>query len=391
MTHFEIIFIVIVGMSGFGIWKGIKALKAYIKKYKPKVDDSASYLDGESESLPGNFNELVNQLEKQRVEYYYKTKGLFKRAFLKTWAVLVVTVFVVVAIINGIPEIIEIPAIIGPLAMTAFLSFVFSGIYTLFRKGTNQETFTHILKMNLIAKMASHVNPAFTFIDEGIEEDRFHAADLFIGKTFKSEDTIRGKIEGQNIVVSECHVETTHSRGKDSNVTYVYFNGLFLDMELKNKQLPNLKIIPKTNVKNEIKHESFSISKITKMFDNLGNQNSNHHYRTLKIHDIKDKVLKPLFDGDNYVVFGSEAAKAHLSSNFHKVIDFILAKFEYCDAFISIQDGHFYLAISWNQNMFDSNTILKDPLPESGLVTKIHQDLQFIDQIIGEICLMNKL
>lgn len=392
MDHFLLIFIVVTALGVFAFWKGIKSFLSFLKKFKPHVDSSKTYLDDDKGSvLPSAFDQIIKSLEKQRIISFNKIKGLFKRSFLKTWFVLAFLFFVLAALIGEQTEEVDSAMIIGPLMISFFLSLTGSGIYALVRKGQIKSKFSKLIKKELVAKVVKHVNPNLNFTETGIDESVFQAADLFLGKTFRSEDSIHGTVEGQKVTVSECHIETTVKTGKDSSMTYVYFNGMFVQLDLQMNLSSSLKIIPRINVENERKHEQFSFSNLKGMFKNLENPSNNQSYGTLKIHNANKKVATPIFEGEKYSVFGLTEVEKNLTPNFHKVIDFILAKFEYRDVFISINNGHFYLAISWNQNMFDSDSIMKESLLESGLVDKIHQDLLFINQIIKEVSLMNKI
>ena len=80
-----------------------------------------------------------------------------------------------------------------------------------------------------------------------------------------------------------------------------------------------------------------------------------------------------------------------MNDKFLKVADFILGKYEYKDVFISINKNKLYLALSWNQDMFETDAFLKKSLLESKIAEKVHQDILFINQAIKEVNLINKL
>lgn len=392
MDQFSILFIVVTALTVFAIWKGGGALIKKFKSFKPHVDSSNEFLKSEDVSdLPSEVKRLLLSLEKQRLELHLKNKGLFGRSFFQTWLVLVALAFAGILFFGDAQAKTEPATMIGPLLITAILSLIGAGIYTLIRKAYRKSGFIKTLKQELITELTQCVNPGLTFSEKGIEFSEFKQAVLFKGLTFKSEDQISGTVEGHEVSISECDIQTTVKTSKDNSTTYIYFNGLFVQMDLNSpKWQTSLKVIPRINVDNEIKHESFSFSNVKDLFKNLENPISNQHYGTLEIHHGK-KVAEPIFENEKYAVFGSEAVKPLITSNFHKVVDFILAKFNYRDAFISIQNGRFYLAICWNQNMFDPKKILDQNLKDSGVVEQIHRDLLFINQIISEVSLMNKL
>ena len=212
-----------------------------------------------------------------------------------------------------------------------------------------------------------------------IEEDEFNGAELFYGSVFTSEDTIEGTVEDEYVSISECEQRNSSNYNRNE-ATITYFNGLFVQLHLKkiNLSVP-LKLIP-----------TYNLEKNTLTIDLLEENlpiGSPNILRIQEENEIKLNVNSPF---KAYCENEAEAL-ALMDKKFLKVVDFIFGKYEYRDVFISINNDKLFLAISWNQDMFETNAFLKKSLIESKIAEKIYQDILFINQVIKEVGLINKL
>lgn len=376
MDNFALIFIVVAALGLFAFWKFTQFIIKVVKKAQPEKSDSSKFSEGTS-TLPGNFNEIVNKLEKERERLYNKTKGLFRRAFFRTWFFIACGILLLVATLTDADKL-EIAAIIGPLVMSAFIALIGGGIYTLVKKGSNSYTFSKKLKKDLVSQIVTFVNPELSFSGEAIEKADFDKADLFNGSVFTSEDTITGTIEDEWVSISECE-QRNSSINNRSNTIITYFDGLFIQLQLKSINLSSpLKFIPVYNIdKNVLKYK---IRENSLRFDSL---------KILRIKE-EDEIL---LSTTKYKAYSDnkEEVQAIINEKFLKVIDFILGKYDYKDVFISIHGDKLYLALGWNQDMFETDAFLKKSLIESNIAEKVHQDIIFINQAIKEVNLINKM
>lgn len=375
MDNFALIFIVVTALGLLAFWKIGRFVFKMVKNAQPEKDSSAKFNDGETK-LAGQFDDIVKSLEKERQVLYTRTKGLFKRAFFRTWFFLTCGLMLLIAILSP-SENLEVAIVIGPIVMSAFVALIGGGIYTLVKKNTNSYDFSRKLKKQLVSKIVTFVNPELSFSGIAIDKEDFNQANLFPGSVFTSEDTIQGTIEGEEVSISECEQRNTAVNSR-SEKRITYFDGLFIILQLKNINLSApLKIIPTYNVeKNTIKLGESSLK--------IGNPN---------MILIKDKDEITLDVSDKFKAFceNKAEAKAIMNDKFLKVADFILGKYEYKDVFISINKNKLYLALSWNQDMFETDAFLKKSLLESKIAEKVHQDILFINQAIKEVNLINKL
>ena len=363
-----------------------------------------------------DFDHIINRLEEVRARYYAKTKGLFKRAFFRTWLALAI-VLISMAVLLSQPDGLTAVQFIGPGLIAAFLSLIGAGLYSLIKKGGNLHKFTRKFKEDLVTEMVQAVNPDLGFYDEGISTEEFDRADLFPDNrkttSFSSEDKISGTIKGTRVVIAECHKRGRVTKGhsgvvlkvkgvpipvshsySDQGPSYIdYFKGLFVQMELRQMVLPTpLKVLPAKAVKKEV----------TTGFDT-----------TRKIN-----FIKPVVAEDRIVVAGDkpyelycqdkDVAARVVNEKFIKILDYIYGKYYQTrpsvdsgsflgnyvkkrEVFISIVDDKLYLALSWNKDMFDPDKLMKQDLRQSGVAREIYTDLLFIDQIIKEVSLFNQV
>lgn len=375
MDNFALIFIVVTALGLLAFWKIGRFVFKMVKNAQPEKDSSAKFNDGETK-LAGQFDDIVKSLEKERQVLYTRTKGLFKRAFFRTWFFLTCGLMLLITILSP-SENLEVAIVIGPIVMSAFVALIGGGIYTLVKKNTNSYDFSRKLKKQLVSKIVTFVNPELRFSGIAIDKEDFNQANLFPGSVFTSEDTIQGTIEGEEVSISECEQRNTAVNSRSEN-RITYFDGLFIILQLKNINLSApLKIIPTYNVeKNTIKLGESSLK--------IGNPNM------ILIKD-KDEITPNVSDKFKVFCENKPEAKAIMNDKFLKVADFILGKYEYKDVFISINKNKLYLALSWNQDMFETDAFLKKSLLESKIAEKVHQDILFINQAIKEVNLINKL
>lgn len=419
MDNFTIIFIVVAAVGIFLFWKMAKFFYKKLVGILPKPDESQSFKEGDQAAdISGKFADTVKKLEAERLIYYNKTKGLFKRAFLRAWLVIS---FVFIALALTLSESKEIDPImfIGPLVGSALLSSIGAGIYTLVKKGTNLSKFTRQLKQELVAEVVKAVNPNLTFYDEGIEEEEFNRADIFPdarNTSLLSEDKITGTIEGTKVVISECikrgigsHSSRTDVKVKGVTVsrgsreysqghnTIEYFRGLFIQLDLNNISISApLKIVPANRVRKEVK-TGFNVKGRGQFIKPVNADD--------RLDNLQDLENKP------YEIYCSakDDAEQIVNEAFIKVLDFIYSKyygkresndgnsaignllFKERAVYMTIRENMLYLALDWNKDMFEPDMLLKKNLVESGIAQEIYEDLLFINQVIKEVNLFNKV
>jgi Protein of unknown function (DUF3137) len=420
MDYFPLIFVAVAAVGVYGLWRLGKFLFKKLVGIAPRVDEGENFTDGGSKmDVSGKFGATVRALEFERLKYYNKTKGLFKRSFFRTWFVMA-TIFIGILLSVTDAGDVNLVLFVGPLIITAFLSLVGAGIYSLVKKGSASDAFTRKLKQEIVAEIVKAVDPGMKYNDAGITEAEFDKADIFpTGKntSLSSEDKIEGIVDGSSVIISECKktgigsatrefteikvkgVTISNQRGnyEGGHDTVEYFRGLFVQMELKNISLgAPLKIIPNNRLGKEVQ-------------TGIQVMGGRHLIKTPNPDERLDGILA-LVDKP-YTIFCSakDEATALITSNFLRVLDFIygkyhkkresndinsvIGKFLFKDraVYITIHDQMLYLALDWNKDMFETDTFLKKSLIESGIAQEIYDDLQFIVQILKEINLFNKV
>ncbi|MGL1886091.1 MAG: DUF3137 domain-containing protein [Reichenbachiella sp.] len=358
-------------------WIFVKKWWQLIIRFMPKPDAVTEYLDDNQErTLGSEFDQIVKDLEELRVSSKKKTKGLFRRALMKTWFVLAFCFLMLLG-----PDKEELTGevefnpddIIFPLLISLFLSLIGAGIYFLIKKVQNKEKFTRVFKNELVAKLVSYINPNLTFFDRGIELEDFQKAELFRGASLESEDTIQGEIDGQEVIVSECvNIKTLHASHENR---LEIFRGLFIQFSLKDINIKHgVKIIPKQQSEDN-ENVLARPSRYKRCF-----LNKEHLYNP----EIGNEKI------DFYCKDVEDASKV-LNDRSLKIIDYIFSKYNYQDVFLSFQENMLYVAIDWNQDLFETDMLLSNNLVQSGIAKKIHEELLFVNQIITEVSLINKI
>lgn len=382
----------------YGAYRIIKWILRTAKRANDAQLSAASTLkeDVQAPKLSGKFEAIVEKLEQDRIIAKHKTSGLYKRSFLRAWGIMGGTALVLVLTLTE--REIGIEDIIGPSLMTAILAAIGSGIYTLIKKETKRRAFVAKLKKELVSKIVKHVNQDLTFYDEGIDKEEFLKADLFRGREVKSEDTIKGNIEGKNVVISEC----TNSSYKGSSSgsggsTTTFFNGIFVILELAHTNTTTpIKIVPSRISDN---NEFDKTTGIRKRFKKM-------NIEAADLIEIDPSLKKSSFD--IYCANKSEA-NDFINETSLKVLDYIFNKYEteseslFGDipilknfkinngVYISVVGNKLYMAIDWAVDLFEPDAFLNKNLMESGIAQNIHKDLLFINQVVKEANLLDKI
>lgn len=403
----EIIGVVVGAVIGFAffifIWyKIIKAILKVVRNFKNIKPDSPEKFVNAQQTKPisGEFDDITKRLEEERVRVKAKTKGLFKRAFLRAWLVMSGTGIILVLTLSEE----KVAPIIGISVIGAVLSAIGGGIYTLIKKGINRHNFVHILKKELVSEIVKFVNPDLAFFDEGISSELFKKAEVFNGSIVESEDTIKGTIEGQSVVISECSnrskTRSSSSSSQSTTTYYTYFDGVFVHLKLSGINLSTpLKIVPTFAIDNN------QIS----MARSANGRRS--HFKRINIDAGEKIILDPSVKKGNYEIFCSDrqVADTFVNTDSLKVMDFIFNKYESekkslfegipllqnlkqrSGIYISIIEDNFFLMIDWDKDMFEPDAFLNNNLVESGIAQNIHQDIMFINQVIKEVALLSKV
>jgi archaellum component FlaG (FlaF/FlaG flagellin family) len=420
MDYFPIVFVVVAIAGIYGFWRLGKFMFKKLVAIAPKVDEGEDFTDGGSkEDISGKFEATVRTLEFERLKYYNKSKGLFKRSYFRAWFVMA-TIFI--GILLSVTDVGDINFVlfIGPLIITAFLALIGAGIYTLVKKGSSADAFTRRLKQELVTEIVRVVDPGMKYFEGGIEEAEFNKAGIFpTGKntSLTSEDRIEGIIDGNKVTISECRKTGIGSAPREAAEikvkgmaissqrgnyeggidTVEYFRGLFVQMELKSIVLGTpLKIIPNNRLGKE-------------MQSGIQVMGGRHLIKTPNMEEKLDGILA--LANKPYTIFCSAKDEANtiVTGNFIKVLDFIYEKyhqkrksndvdsvigqllFKDRAVYITIHENMLYLALDWNKDMFETDTFMKKSLIESGIAQEIYDDLQFVTQVIKEVNLFNKV
>ena len=369
-------------------------------------DSSSTYMKGEIPPLPAEFDNIVKALDEEMGVAAKKTKGLFKRTFFTVW----LSLLSIGITLNLLFAEDRLGPIIGMAVMGAAVSAIGVGIYTLLKKGSALNDFSRKMKKELVGKIVKEVNPALTFSNEGITKDTYDKADLIGGSRFESEDSITGKINGLDVSISECKltryktstVSGKHSSSTNDNTSIVSFNGIFIQLELSsiNTSTP-IKIIP-----------AFALES---NFDKLLNLNplvqTRYAYKRINIAKEDQIVIDSTLQKSGYEFFCKDkhVANSFINQKRLKVLDYIFDKYKderesilnalpflkdrdaTSGVYFSIVGNMLYMALDWNEDLFEPDALLKEGIEESGLANKIHRDLLFINQIINEVSLLDKV
>lgn len=368
-------------------------------------DSSSKYMQGELPSLPPEFDSIIKSLDKEREIAYKKTKGLFKKSFIKVWLGVIAITTITVFIFSGDRSIIF--GVGGFLGAAA--SAIGAGTYTLLKKGSALIDISLKMKKELVSKIVKVVNPALDFSEKGVSKEEYEKAGLVSGSKFKSEDSITGTINGQNVIISECQLTTYRSGNRNSGTSTssveVTFNGVFIQLELSSINLSSpLTVIP-----------SFALSsdfiKVLGSFKT--NQPTLASYR-VKVEE-KDKIsIDPALQKSEYEFFckDKQVATSFINQARLKILDYIFDKYKderesstnsflkdfpinldknaRSGVYISFVGNKLNLALDWNEDLFEVNA-LKESIEETGLAQKVYRDLLFINQIINEVSLLDKV
>lgn len=327
--------------------------------------------------LPAEFEPIIKELEDSRSIYIVKTKGLFKRAFLRTWAAVLIALLIIIFVVND-PGDEMVAAIIGPMIFSAFAGLIFGGIYTLIRKGINSHKFSIELKDKLVSKLVTHLNPDFVFNKTGITKSEFNEVRFFRGNKFKSEDSIRGAIDGVKIKMAECTQFSTSNSNNNSKSTTTYFKGMFLKLEFPDQMISGtLKVVPKINLEMLGGFLQNIVNKLAASSRFIIEENK------LELSVLEDKEYSIFCDNESL-------AKSLLNDKFIKVIDFMMNKYDGKNAFLYINGNSIYCALESQEDFFETDAFLKNNLIESNIAGKIYMDLLKIDQLIKELLLLKK-
>ncbi|HNP17662.1 MAG TPA: hypothetical protein PKL31_04435 [Fulvivirga sp.] len=375
-----------------------------------------------NDKLSKEFDSTISNLEAERSTYYKKTKGLFKRVFFRIVFTISFTSILYGVFINHAEDLVVL--IVGTVLLSSIVALIFGGIYTLIRKGTNNYKFSRILKEKLVSKLVAHVNPNLSYLDEGIKKEAFDKADLFPNfknTSLKSEDTITGTIDGKKVSISECmkNGPAASTRAKteikikgkvissdrgslDTNIGefVTYFDGLFFELEIDgyNFSAP-LKFIANRKLPKQVE---------------TGISITGHVQSFIKV-DKNDKIDLP--GEHDYQIFCSDKSQAEskIDDKLLKVADYLFDKYNregselladipvvgklpfFKDVktsksvFLSFVEGKMYLALEWPRDIFETDVFLKKNLIESGLARHMYEDMLFINQLVSEMNLINKV
>ena len=352
-------------------------------------DSSAKYMQGELPPLPPEFDGIVKSLDKEMVAAAKKTKGLFKKSFFIIWPSAIAITAILVFIFSGDTAIIfGVGGFLG-----AFISAIAAFIYKLLAKAKAAEVFMPKLKKELVSKLLKFINSNLSFSNEGISKDVYDKADLIGGRRFESEDSIEGKVNNLNVKVSECKLILTET---------VSFTGIFIQLELSSINLNTpLKIIP-----------SFAIES---NFDEILNLNplakTRYAYKRINIEKEEQIAIDPTLQKSDYEFFckDKQVASSFINQGRLKILDYIFDKYKdertsvlnslpflkdrdaTSGVYLSIVGNTLFLQLDWNENLFEADVLLKEGIEETGLAQKVHRDLLFINQIINEVSLLDKV
>lgn len=352
-------------------------------------DSSEKYMQDGIPPLPPEFDGIIKSLDKDMVAAAKKTKGLFKKSFFIIWPSVIAITAILVFIFSGDTAIIfGVGGFLG-----AFISAIAAYIYSLLAKAKAAEIFMPKLKKELVGNILKFINSNLSFSNEGISKDVYDKADLISGMRFESEDSIEGKVNGLNVKVSECKLTLTET---------VSFTGIFVQLELSSINLNSpLKIIPKFAIESN--------------FEKVQNLNplakTRYAYKRINIEKEDQIAIGPTFQKSDYEFFckDKQVASSFINQGRLKVLDYIFDKYKderasalnalpflkdrdaTSGVYLSIVDNILYMALDWNEDFFEADVLLKESIEETGLAQKIHRDLHFINQIINEVSLLNKV
>ena len=382
-----------IGLVVFVFSKAFKGMFRLFKNIQNQEIDSPEKFEetAKTTSLSKEIDQIVADLEKERVSVKAKTKGLFKRAFLRSWITL--SGIAVILIVSLSDE--KIAPAIAAIVMCAALSAMGAGLYTLFKKGSNRYDFVKKLKSELVSEIVKSINPELIYKKEGISIELFKEAKLFNGSILESEDSIVGTIEGAPILFSECLNRSQYRANSDRSSGFTFFDGIFVKMKLEKLQVSSpIKIIPSFAISNNdiLRHENvrknrINIDEASRIEIDASLENGDYGIfcedQTVASQFISPKTIKVL----NFIFEKYESEKASLFEGFP-----ILGNFKRkSGVYISIVNDSLYLFIDWNKDMFEPDTFLNNNLVDTGIAQSIYQDLLFIHQVVKEIALLEKV
>ncbi len=377
MDPIILVFIALAGLIMYGIYfllsKIWKKLKGFAEQKRIPQGENTTNLD------TSKFSKIIEELEQTRIQLAGKTKGLFKRAYLKTF-VLLFLVFLLFAALLGKESNDITPMIFGSIMMGAVLGAIGAGIYTLIKKGSNREKFANELKEKLVSAIVQDVDSNLQFTKDGITKESFNEVPMFRGDVFVSEDSIKGKVDDLTVTLSECTQRNNQTSSKHPGV--VYFYGLFAVIEFPNpiyagifRAVPKIEVFPGQN-------------KVGDFLERGMQKNPFVWKRTEK------EVKQEQFADKPYSIFSPdpEATEAFINDKLIKLLDFIYSKYDQNKPYLWLKDNKVYFAIEWYEGLFEPDYFLNKSLKENdGLAEKIHRDILNIYQVIQELKLFKEV
>ncbi len=372
-------------------------------------DSSAKYMQGDTPALPSEFDTIIKSLDQEREVAYKKTKGLFKKLFFIIWPSFIAFTAILVFIFSGDTSIIfGVGGFLG-----AFGSAIAAFIYMSIVEGKIHNAFASKLKKELVSRIVKEVNPNLSFNEIGISKEEYDRAGLIYGSKFKSEDSIKGNLNGHNVVISECQLTVTRTSkirksssasnsSQNSSSTDISFNGIFIQVELASINLASpITIIPK-----------FALATtLERLVSTFMSNSSSVASSSVKVQEQDLITIDSALQKSDYEFFckDPEVAQSFINQARLNVLDFIFDKYKDVRAsaandliagidkdansgiYMSIVNNTLYIALDWNEDLFEPKSSLKREIGESKLAEKIHRDILFISQIINEASLLDKV
>jgi len=324
-------------------------------------------------TIPPEFYDILKSLEVERKEAYAKTKGIFGRAFWKVSLGLSLFFLPLYLLLPIFGELTLDAKITSAIMNSCILGLIGAGIYSWVKKRENAKNITHLIKNKLVSKLVDFVNPELSYSEKGISFDEFEKSDLVRSRgllQFNSDDKIEGTINGQKISIAECRYDGNH------------FNGLFIQLDIGKLDLKHaIKVYSNEDVKLAKSFVLKNTSGILRIYIQDYNSKKFQADSNLELFD------DPIYENSKYQIYSFEKENSLplLTPDFHKIVDFILAKYDYKDAYISLFEDKFCLAVNWDKNLFETDFFIKENLVESGLVETYYKDLVKINEILKEV------
>jgi hypothetical protein len=369
-----------------GVSESLENLASNFGFDKVQKEKLSINIDIDIDKFKSDLTEDLHYMEDMRLDFLKKKSGLFKRAWLRTSAVIFIFLASFV-VFSAIADGFDFTIFIGTLAMVLLGSLPFAAFlalfYYLFKSGSYYNKYQDFFKKDFLPRVLKHVNETLEFSSQGMSKEQFLSIGIFkkfSGMSYSSEDTLKGKVGSTDVIFSEVQLQRRETRGSGENKSTSYvkiFKGMVLEADF-NKNLNG-----KTFMVPDFKDESDTSSGILmKGASFLFGKKISGEITSFK--DDHERVSIEDGDFEKYFnVYSTDQIESRFifSPTFIELVKFFKDKLNKI-VYLAFHGSKMYLLIDWNQNMFEAPNLkveVKDAQFLIPIIQEVHFALSFVE------------